>query len=900
MEARLFKYIWHYSRREQMVILAVVLISLPFYYVLLELPKAIVNRGIQGVGFDGEGTTQTFMRIGQPWGGPESAPLFAGFELQQIGLLLALSFAFLGLVFVNGGFKFWINTAKGRMGERMLRRLRYELTDRVLRFPLPQLRKMKQAEVATMIKDEVEPLGGFIGDAFVTPVQLSGTALTAMFFIMVQSVWLGMVALSIVVIQAFVIPRLRRKILILGKERQITARHLAGRIAELIDGATEVHAHDTSNYERADIVSRLGRIFAIRYEIYQRKFFVKFLNNFLSQMTPFLFYSVGGVLAITGRLDIGALVAVIAAYKDLPGPIKELIDWDQQRADVQIKYEQVIDQFQPGEILDPEVQDVANVADEPLSGEIKVATLRLIDESDSRLLDGIDFSAPVDEHIAIVGDSASGKEHLGQLLAGLLRPSSGDISVNGHTLTRLPQAVTGRRISYVGPDAYLFPISVRENLLYGLKHRPWANGQAAPDEALNDDFAEAKRAGNPLLDITADWIDYRAAGATGPEDIDQRLIEMLQLVELDQDVYRFGLSGSIDPEENPELAEGILRAREKLVERLAAEDASDLVVRFDPDAYNRNATIGKNLLFGNSTRPEYAADRLAENKILLEVLEQAGMTSVMLEMGLSIARTMVEIFADLPPGHPFFEQFSFIDADDLPEYRLLVPRAEKVGIGALNETDKRLLMALPFAYSEERHRLALIDDEVEAKFLDVRKRVLERLAAEDPEAVEVYKPEAYNSAATLMDNVLFGRIAHGRAQAQETVGSAVTEVLGSLGLCEKVIEVGLDFNVGIGGKRLNATQRQKLAIARAILKQPDLLILNEAAAGMDGASQRQLMRSVIEARQGRGLIWTLQQPSAAEAFDRVLVMDGGRLVGQGAFEELRNSSTTMNRLMQTN
>ena len=900
MEARLFKYIWHYSRREQMVILAVVLISLPFYYVLLELPKAIVNRGIQGVGFDGEGSTQTFMRIGQPWGGPESPPLFAGFELQQIGLLLALSFAFLALVFVNGGFKFWINTAKGRMGERMLRRLRYELTDRVLRFPLPQLRKMKQAEVATMIKDEVEPLGGFIGDAFVTPVQLSGTALTAMFFIMVQSVWLGMVALSIVVIQAFVIPRLRRKILILGKERQITARHLAGRIAELIDGATEVHAHDTSNYERADIVSRLGRIFAIRYEIYQRKFFVKFLNNFLSQMTPFLFYSVGGVLAITGRLDIGALVAVIAAYKDLPGPIKELIDWDQQRADVQIKYEQVIDQFQPGEILDPDVQDVDNVADEPLGGEIKVATLRLVDESDSRLLDGIDFSAPVDEHIAIVGDSASGKEHLGQLLAGLLRPSSGDISVNGHTLTRLPQAVTGRRISYVGPDAYLFPISVRENLLYGLKHKPWANGQAAPDQALNDDFAEAKRAGNPLLDIAADWIDYRAAGANGPEDIDQRLIEMLQLVDLDQDVYRFGLSGSIDPEENPELAEGILRAREKLVERLAAEDASDLVVRFDPNAYNRNATIGKNLLFGNSTRPEYAADRLAENKILLEVLDQAGMTSVMLEMGLSIARTMVEIFADLPPGHPFFEQFSFIDADDLPEYRLLVPRAEKVGIGALSETDKRLLMALPFAYSEERHRLGLIDDAVEAKFLDVRKRVLERLAAEDPEAVEVYKPDAYNSAATLMDNVLFGRIAHGRAQAQETVGSAVTEVLGSLGLCEKVIEVGLDFNVGIGGKRLNATQRQKLAIARAILKQPDLLILNEAAAGMDGASQRQLMHSVIEARKGRGLIWTLQQPSAAEAFDRVLVMDGGRLVGQGAFEELRNSSTTMNRLMQTN
>ena len=43
-----------------------------------------------------------------------------------------------------------------------------------------------------------------------------------------------------------------------------------------------------------------------------------------------------------GRLDIGQLVAVISAYKDLPSPIKDLIDWDQQRLDVQVKYAQVV------------------------------------------------------------------------------------------------------------------------------------------------------------------------------------------------------------------------------------------------------------------------------------------------------------------------------------------------------------------------------------------------------------------------------------------------------------------------------------------------------------------------------------------------------------------------------
>src|SRR4029077_9363148 len=129
-----------------------------------------------------------------------------------------------------------------------------------------------------------------------------------------------------VAMQAVIIPKLRRRLLVLAKARQLSARQLSGRIAEVADGAIEVHANDTSNYERAEISSRLGKIFRIRFEFYQRKFLIKFLNNFLSQVAPFLFYLIGGYLVIQGKLDIGTLVAVIAAYKDLPSPIKELID----------------------------------------------------------------------------------------------------------------------------------------------------------------------------------------------------------------------------------------------------------------------------------------------------------------------------------------------------------------------------------------------------------------------------------------------------------------------------------------------------------------------------------------------------------------------------------------------
>lgn len=55
IDPRLFRYIWRYSRRDQLVILVLILLQLPFFFATLELPKRIVNEGIQGGAFrDGQ------------------------------------------------------------------------------------------------------------------------------------------------------------------------------------------------------------------------------------------------------------------------------------------------------------------------------------------------------------------------------------------------------------------------------------------------------------------------------------------------------------------------------------------------------------------------------------------------------------------------------------------------------------------------------------------------------------------------------------------------------------------------------------------------------------------------------------------------------------------------------
>jgi putative ABC transport system ATP-binding protein len=872
VERSLFGFIIKYSKRDQLLIVPLVLATMVVYYLSLDLPKTIINQAIQGGKFKDASST-----------------VFLGFELGRIEYLFALSIIFLLLIVLNGWLKFQINTMKGWMGERMLRRLRYQLYDFILRFPLQRFRRVKSAEMATMIKDEVEPLGGFIGEAIITPLFLGGQALTAIFFILYQHWALGLIALAVVGIQAVVIPKLRKRLLVLGRERQLTARALAGRIAETVDGAAEIRANGTSNYERAEIAARLGKIFKIRFEFYQRKFFIKFLNSFLSQVTPFLFYTVGGYLVITGRLDIGALVAVIAAYKDLPDPVKELIDWDQQRLDVSIKYEQVIEQFTDETVAAPEMQALVDDVQMPRDASLRASNLSFVDDSGNRLVENVSFQAQHGEQVAIIGRPGSGASELAQMIARLLQPSTGSIQLGGVDITRAPEALTGRAIGYVGSPAYLFPARVRDNVLYGLKHRPLREREYEGADAAAREFAmrEAERTGNTTLDIEADWHDYEAAGCSGPAEVEARIMDLLRVVDLEETIFELGLRS---PAHDHDIDPQVLRAREGMRERLESLGIKDWVEGFDPARYNRNATLAENLLFGTPVGRVFDVDNLAGNAYVRQVLRDTGLHDLLIRAGHKVAETMVELFSGLPPGHEFFAQYSFINQDDLPQFEAILKRVGDHGLKELDEADTRLLLSLPFKLIAARHRLGLIDESFENRVIEARQYFAKNLPIDLRGAVEFFDPHRYNEAATLQDNILFGKIVTGQAGAVERITTLVREVLDELGLRPVVVKNGLDFQCGVGGARLAVADRQKIALVRALLKRPMLLVLDQALAVLDPASQVKVLEGVLAERKGQGLVGVLSRDDLAPRFAKVLVMERGRVVESGAPAELKRKT----------
>src|SRR5262245_4726543 len=657
MESNLYRFVLRYSPRETMWVILLTLASLPVYYVSLDIPKNIVNKAIIGKGMS--------------W----PTDLY-GVPLDQVAYLFFLCFLFLLSVIVNGGMKQYINTLKGRLGERLLRRLRYELVSRVLRFPLPHFRKVSAGEIIPMVTSEVEPLGGFMGDIFAQPIIQAGTLATIVAFLFVQDWVMGLAAISLYPIQAFLIPKLQRRVNLLGKERVRAVRRVSERVGESIAGIQEIRAHGLVASERAYFADRFGTIFRIRFEIYQRKGLVKFLNNLLNQMAPLLFYSIGGYLVIHGELTVGALTAALTANKDMSAPWKELLDYYQQTQDAEIKYEQVVEQFRPENMVPEELQAPIDAPPPPLPMPMSLAGVTIADDTGSRLLENVSLEVAPAEHVAVVGPTGGGKEALGLALARLHPPAAGRIAYGGRDYAEINELALGARLAYVGPAVYVLSSSLRDNLTYGLRQRPVVPAQRDPaaERARQKWLAESRRAGNIDLDGEADWVDLARIEVADRAALDALLIEVLTRVDLGDDLYQLGLRGRIDPAKRAETAAKILAARAAVAERLADPEFGALVEPFDPATYNTNATLGENLLFGMPTDPSFETEGLLSNPEMQPILEQTGLAEALPAIGRQVAETMVEIFADLPPGHDLFEQYSFLSAEEIAELPAVLGR----------------------------------------------------------------------------------------------------------------------------------------------------------------------------------------------------------------------------------
>lgn len=661
------------------------------------------------------------------------------------------------------------------------------------------------------------------------------------------------------------------------------ARSLSGRIGETVSGINEVHANNTSQYERAHISQRLGKIFSIRFDIFRRKFFIKFLNNFIAQLTPFFFYSVGGYFVLRGDLSIGAMVAVLVAYKDLSGPWKELLRYYQRMEDVKVKYSQIILQFNPSGLIDNKIIDDLPESTELPGSEIQATSIRYSEDDLYFSLDGASFRYPIKQQAAAVGLGNSGKEELALLIARLINPSSGQLTLGESNMQDIPESIIGRRIGYVGGNTYMFNGSVFYNLCYSIKHIP-VNSEV-DDDVTEIDRQHSRQAGNTPHRYDDNWVNYEAIGLHDHQQFIARIIEILTCVELDEEIYQFGLLSYVDQTDNVNLAGKIMQARQQLRDRLNQPEFAKLVEPFDQEKYNRNLSVSENLLFGTVYGNSIDSGNLIGNSVIREILDETGLSDEFLRAGAKIAEIMLDLFSDVEPDSELFEQYSFIEAADLPEFNKLQAKMKQSGLNQLDEADRMRLMSLPLKLIVARHRLGLIDKPIQQLIIQARAKI-HQIALSSNLEIEFFDEAHYNPKVAIQDNILFGKAAYGQANAQQKINALIADVVLSLDLRTNIIEAGLKYDVGVNGARLSSTQRQKLGLARALLKSADLLVVNEALSGLDSGSERRLIQNVKKLCENSGILWVLGRIQLADQFDSILLMERGRLAEQGDFDHL--------------
>lgn len=830
-----------------MTLLVVTLTLFPLLYLTLELPKRIINDAIGS----GSGTIAAY-----------------GFEFTQIQYLMLLSAAFLVAVFVHGILKMRINTMKGVLAERLLRRLRYTLIARILRFPQPYFERTSQGELVSMVTAESEPMGGLMGDAVAQPVLQAGQMLTILGFLFFQSVTFGLAACALIPLQAWLIPRLQKQINLLNKKRVVQVRALAAEIGEGAAGASTLRVNGGWRFRMAMIGDRLGQLFDIRFEIYQKKFFMKFINNFITQLTPFLFYSIGGYLVIQGEVTIGALVAALAAYKDLSSPWKELLAYYNQSADMSLRWETITERFAPEDMIDEDLF-YGPVADIPrLTGDVVMDQVTVRDGDGNPVLEDISVTLPAGSVIGITAPNDEDRRALAEVLTRETLPTSGTVTLSGHDIKSLHQAVIAMRIGHATSRPIMFKGTFGNNVLMPVRFAP-------VDGLEPSDFSrEALRAGNSADMLSAEWLDPSIAGVASSDDLQAWWSKLIEGMGSEVALTRRAMDQSCDPEDHPKLGDALIGLRPKVAQAVAEAELDRFVHRFDPEAYNPALPVLENLLYA-TPRVAITPEALAAKTDFLRLLNELNLTGDLEELARNVIDLLRQIFGATGTDHPLFRKVGL----DVAVYEAALDLVNRKPAGTtISDEELALLLSVPSRITAEQIGPAF-PDEVRTKVLDMRQHHAAALQAQMDDLYAPITPDGHLVGLSVLENALCGKVSDSAGTRGDDLRRVVSDVLNAEGVNPLVLELVFDVPIALGGANLPALFAEPLSISRATIKRPDLLILDRVMASYDADAQEALYANLRRLLPETTLIFLNEAFEDEGAFDHHFEIQQGRLVG---------------------
>ena len=830
----------------------------PLLYLTLELPKQIINGAI-----DSDVSNITVF----------------GMTFSQVEYLMVLSTGFLVAVLAHGLLKMRINTMKGVLAERLLRRFRYTLISRILRFPQPYFERTSQGEIVSMITAESEPMGGLMGDALAQPVLQAGQMLTILGFLFAQSYAFGLAACALIPLQAWLIPKLQRQVNMLNRKRVIEVRALAAEIGEGAAGASTLRTNAGWRYRMAMITDRLGRLFQIRFEIYQKKFFMKFLNNFITQLTPFLFYSIGGYLVIRGNISLGALVAALAAYKDLSSPWKELLAFYNQSADMTLRWDTITERFAPSGMVDERLMTEEPEEIPRLTGDIALSNVTVRDADGINVLDNIDLVLPGGGMIGVTAPNDEDRRAFCEVVTRELSPNAGTVFIGGTNLAGLHQITLATRIGHANSRPVLFQGSYGDNVLMPIRYRPMGG------EGEEVDVEEAARSGNSADLLSADWIDPARGEADSAEELRDYWCGLVERIGGSQALMRRALDQKPDVDRYADLMETVIGLRGRVAAALEEAGLDRYVFRFDPDEYCPALPVVQNLLFA-TPRTVLPPNLLVERPDYLALLQGLHLGDDLADLAVGIMDGLRQIFGTGGTDHPLFLKTGL----DPELYETVLATMEDLRAGKpLDDRAQALLLSVPSSISAEQVGPAF-PDRIRERILDLRAQHGAALRERMSDLFSPIEPDGPLQGLSVLENVLYGKLSEEAGPRGEDVRRTIAHVLGEEGVSHQVLRLVFDVPIALGGANLPAAFAEPLAVSRAVIKRPDIVLLDRPMASFPPETRVTMIETLRSELPAATIIYLSPEPEEDIVWDMTLELSQGRVIGAATQAALADDS----------
>lgn len=216
-----------------------------------------------------------------------------------------------------------------------------------------------------------------------------------------------------------------------------------------------------------------------------------------------------------------------------------------------------------------------------------------------------------------------------------------------------------------------------------------------------------------------------------------------------------------------------------------------------------------------------------------------------------------------------------IEKGIIDELSLTVPGGERVGVVGRSGAGKSTLVSLLLRFYDVESGRILIDGQDISKVKQDSLRSQIGMVTQDTSLLHrsVLENIRYGRSDTSFDEVV---AAAEKAHAHEFIE----------GLEDSAGRKGYEAHVGERGVKLSGGQRQRIAIARVLLKNAPILILDEATSALDSEIEAAIQESLYSLMQGKTVIAIAHRLSTIAALDRLIIMDGGRIVEEGTHDKL--------------